>query len=160
MCRWGKFVAHHPWPVIGTTFTITTLCSLGFLLFRFIIINIFSSIIFTCFPGSSMLLTSYGYPPLHHSNLTKNGRTHISRRTPAMRTSCSVGRTSSPRQGCSRWCCPTLLSSFYQLPYYLLDVPSPRTSHAVSDQRFNISRHVLQVCNFTTHRLVLEIVQV
>jgi len=32
--RWGKFVAHHPWPVIGTTFTITTLCSLGFLLFR------------------------------------------------------------------------------------------------------------------------------
>ena len=49
MCRWGKFVAHHPWPVIGTTFTITTLCSLGFLLFRFIIINILSSIIYTCF---------------------------------------------------------------------------------------------------------------
>lgn len=32
--RWGKFVARHPWPVIGTTFMVTTLCSLGFLLFR------------------------------------------------------------------------------------------------------------------------------
>jgi len=32
--RWGKFVARHPWPVIGTTFAVTTLCSLGFLLFR------------------------------------------------------------------------------------------------------------------------------
>jgi len=32
--RWGKFVSRHPWPVIGTTFTVTTLCSLGFLLFR------------------------------------------------------------------------------------------------------------------------------
>jgi len=32
--RYGKFVASRPWPVIFTTFVATTLCSLGWLLFR------------------------------------------------------------------------------------------------------------------------------
>ena len=32
--RYGKFVASRPWPVIFTTFVVTTLCSLGWLLFR------------------------------------------------------------------------------------------------------------------------------
>jgi len=32
--RYGKFVASRPWPVIFTTFVVTALCSLGWLLFR------------------------------------------------------------------------------------------------------------------------------
>lgn len=32
--RWGRFVAHHPYPVIATTILITALSSIGFLNFR------------------------------------------------------------------------------------------------------------------------------
>ena len=38
--RWGHLVATYPWVVICSTFTITTLLSLGFLNFRYL--NIFS----------------------------------------------------------------------------------------------------------------------
>ena len=37
--RWGQLVATYPWVVICTTFTITTLLSLGFLFFRSVLVR-------------------------------------------------------------------------------------------------------------------------
>ena len=34
MCRWGQFVARHPYPVICTCLVITAVSSVGFLNFR------------------------------------------------------------------------------------------------------------------------------
>ena len=36
LCRWGQFLTRHPYPVILTAITTTALCSLGFLVFRWV----------------------------------------------------------------------------------------------------------------------------
>ena len=114
--RWGHIVATYPWVIIGSTFTVTTLLSLGFLLFRYYDENSFSykksmyKVIFfkeilvyiffvymllKCGKNnleSNMTLTISGsrHPP--PSNPTKNGETNIFRGTPDMKIFCSKGK--------------------------------------------------------------------
>lgn len=98
---WGHLVARHPWPVITTTFTVTTLCSLGFLLFRSV------SALMTCkqlefgvvqcFTGCSMPQMNCGSPPLHFSNRTKSGETLIFKETRDTKILCSKEKMYSLR---------------------------------------------------------------